>query len=246
MRQVASSATCTFFITYKIDIMQKTNLIEDLSTQLFEMVEPRMSLQNCKDFVSLCFTSSESAEDRSTIKNLLQNQVAAEYAGSPVAEYRSAEQQQVDRIKANTSEPLPIIEQVIDELFEPMIESEKSPLLKNAAMEHKNNMILTLREKLTGKTTPTLPLIRIHAIMNFWYAHYTINRRTLIANAFAAYDKGTIKHLESLYDQCDCSLFEFIRDLSEEFRGALILYIMNNYKGIDPKSVERYYLKSNA
>lgn len=115
---------------------------------------------------------------------------------------------------------------------------EASALIKSAS-----RMIKKLKESLFGKTKPVIPLLQVHAVANFIMAEHNFNKKGFIRNALTGEDESTIKHVEEKFlFNCRKSLVQLLPQLTEDLQGKIILYIMNNYKGVKPETVENYFL----
>ena len=103
--------------------------------------------------------------------------------------------------------------------------------------------MLKMKSKILGKTSPTLPVIQLQAIMNLFHADNHINKRTVIHEAFADCHEELIKQLDEKFEkEANCSVIEFIKILDINLRGQFLMYIMENHEGISFKTIEQDYL----
>ena len=177
-------------------------------------------------------------------------QARAEYSGAPVTEYNSGEIDRIREADQNRSEPMEVIEATVIKEMEydiSVLENEVYTTVKDSRIQNlkqlRTRLINKLRQNLTGRTTPTLPTIQIHAVMNFWMAENNIRKDHLIQLAFASEIPAFIEYYGQRFEHVHkYSIFSFLKDLDEPQRATLIRYIMTEYEGIRPEAVAKYYL----
>ena len=146
---------------------------------------------------------------------------------------------------AETTQPTIIekLSEMIDDHFQPIIDSTSGALEQQAVGETKDNLIVKIK-KLFGEkvsTSETTSIFQVHAVMNFFFADHNISKYNLIRQAFPDIDIRDVHHLEEKLEECNHSLFRFIEKIDEEKRGVLIRYIMDNYNGVSIESIKKYY-----
>lgn len=110
-------------------------------------------------------------------------------------------------------------------------------------IKHASRLMLKMKSKILGKTSPTLPVIQLQAIMNLFHADNHINKRTVIHEAFADCHEELIKQLDEKFEkEANCSVIEFIKILDINLRGQFLMYIMENHEGTSFKTIEQDYL----
>lgn len=98
-----------------------------------------------------------------------------------------------------------------------------------------------IKDKITGRTTLTVPVIQCHAVINFWLACINMDKRKLIENAFEGTENEVhISHYKEMLFEMEYNMNEFFVILSEDQRCLIIQYIMKNYSGITVNQIEKY------
>lgn len=98
-----------------------------------------------------------------------------------------------------------------------------------------------IRDKITGQTTPQLPVVRLHTVLNLLAANQDMRKDTLIRDAFTGTEQeANIDLYEHLFVDSIYDIFDFFKYLSEPQIALIVQYIMDNYKGVRPSDVEKY------
>lgn len=214
--------------------MKKSNSINSLTRQLKQMIGLAMSEEECRTFVETCF---EEAKEN-------QGSIASEYSQAPpVTEYKSSERAEREKLESfGDLSVLPEVEAVIADFYQDMDSDNPESSSMNLHKAELKSLISRIRNRITGKTTATLPVIQIHAIVSLMYAENNLPKYDLMKRIFKNHSEIVSIEMQKLFKVLDYSIYKTLEAVTEERRSSIIQFIMLDYKGISVEYIQKHYL----